>query len=147
MVSLSNGKYGRVCLTELAEPTGWSDGTALVGQDGPEASAGLALPDGRKHGDLVKCRVLAVDEEHDCVELSLRPSRVVSHRESLILSYRRMMIAKKDCHDIKMFSDKSFLKSYLTKAVAFGSACVLSLSAQSFINERFSLITTSSLYY
>jgi hypothetical protein len=100
LVSLGAGVFGRVCLTEVAEPSDWEDCSAVVAAAAAAAaahSAGdahgspTAVLSGRRHGDLVECRVLSEVPVQSKVaadgapgtglrffNLSLRPSRLVS---------------------------------------------------------------------
>jgi ribosomal protein S1 len=85
-VYLGGGRVGRVCVTELSEPSSWKDCAYLTGAPSSSSSSSkavLQLPNGGKHGDLVQCRVLAVNGKSntgssDIIEVSLRPSRLVS---------------------------------------------------------------------
>ena len=88
-VYLGGGKVGRVCITELSDPADWQDCAHIFQAPSSSSSkADIQLPDGRKHGDLVQCRVIAVNgksttDSLDVVELSLRPSRLVREHSSL----------------------------------------------------------------
>jgi rRNA biogenesis protein RRP5 len=77
-ITISGGKQGRVCVTEINDVDNWTDQTSLCSgnysSDVSSAQVSIALPDGKKHGDVVKCRVLSISEQG--IELSLRKSRV-----------------------------------------------------------------------
>jgi ribosomal protein S1 len=85
-VYLGGGRVGRVCVTELSDPSSWKDCAYLMGAPSSSSSSSkavLQLPNGGKHGDLVQCRVLAINGKSntgssDIIEVSLRPSRLVS---------------------------------------------------------------------
>lgn len=82
-VYLGEGRVGRVCVTELSDPSSWKDCAYLMGAPSSSSKALPQLPNGGKHGDLVHCRVLAVNGKSntgssDMIEVSLRPSRLVS---------------------------------------------------------------------
>lgn len=74
-----SGLVGRVCVTELWDPEQWQDLSEFVRKQHQRTP----LPDGRRHGDEVQCRVLSVDKGH--IELSLRPSRVEAKKISAAL--------------------------------------------------------------
>ena len=95
-VILAGGNVGRLCLTEITDYADWKDCSQVMKASAPSSSssskadANMQLPNGTKHGDLVKFRVLAVDgrsKSGDCdvIEISMRPSRVSSknRRESI----------------------------------------------------------------
>jgi hypothetical protein len=79
-LSLPGQKLGRVCVTEVWDQGEWMDLSDLQQQVADHAAGkskdALSLPDGREHGSIVQARVLSVNDGF--VELSLRPSRVVS---------------------------------------------------------------------
>lgn len=77
-MQLPAGRQGRICATELAEPSEWSDLTSFFSSSN---SADSKLPNGVKDGAILRCCVLSSkqreqDEENSVVELSLRPSRL-----------------------------------------------------------------------
>jgi hypothetical protein len=82
VLSLPGHRLGRVCATELWDRDDWMDLSDFYrkqqqqhDQQEEDRMASLCLPDGRTHGQVVQARVLSVADH--CVELSLRPSRVV----------------------------------------------------------------------
>ena len=78
-VALGNGQTGRVCLTELTDPSEWRDCAHLMAAPSSSSRA-EQLPNGRRHGELVQCRVISVPSSssggEEVIELSLRPSRL-----------------------------------------------------------------------
>ena len=100
LVSLGSGVFGRVCLTELADPQDWEDCSALVAfmaKTAEQAAGAGKAPTvyGMRHGDFVECRVLPsktnsspaqakAAQKLQFVNLSLRPSRLVSAHTLLV---------------------------------------------------------------
>jgi predicted RNA-binding protein with RPS1 domain len=123
LISLGDGRVGRVCLTELSDPSEWKDCSAMLAAPSSSSKA-LQLPDGRKHGSIVQCRVLSIptpsssssSNEGDVVELSLRSSRVTckNKKESLLPD--------------PIPSEGSILQAFVANCSEKGKGCFLRLT-------------------
>lgn len=80
LVALRNGKYGRICATELTDPSCWKDLSEFSSLQSHHSkkddSSVLRLPYGQQHGDLVQCKIISLKDKS--LELSIRSSRMVS---------------------------------------------------------------------
>jgi predicted RNA-binding protein with RPS1 domain len=127
LVSLAGGLVGRVCLSELSELSDWKDCAYLMGapsssssSKGTKGANPLQLPDGKKHGNLVQCRVLSVPSgssgSGDVVELSLRPSRVACK------------VKKDSVLPDPIPAEGSLVKAFVSNCSAQGKGCFLRLT-------------------
>jgi ribosomal protein S1 len=83
-VSLRGNKFGRLCLSEIADPSEWSDlSSTLSDIKNDRNRLNAQLPNGLGHGSVVSCRVLSVTD--NVIEISLRKSRLVSFVLNLLL--------------------------------------------------------------
>jgi hypothetical protein len=78
-IQLPFHQFGRLCVTEIEESGSWTSDFSPLFLDTERDNNLVATQEfgGLKHGDLVSFRVLSVPD-HGSVELSCRPSRLVS---------------------------------------------------------------------
>jgi ribosomal protein S1 len=125
-VILAGGKVGRLCLTEIADYADWKDCSQVMKASAPSSSsskadANMQLPNGTKHGDLVKFRVLAVDgrsKSGDCdvIEISMRPSRVASKNR------------KESIEPDAFQTEGSVIKAFVSNYNMHGKGCFLRMA-------------------
>ena len=128
-VILAGGKVGRLCLTEISDYSEWKDcahvmkasASSSSSSSSSRADASIQLPNGTKHGDLIKFRVLAVDgrsksDNCDVIEISMRPSRVASK-------------SRKESIEPDTFqTEGSVIKAYVSNYNMHGKGCFLRMA-------------------
>ena len=127
-VILAGGRVGRLCITEIADYADWIDCSHVMktSTSSPSSSSSRAdtnnqLPNGTKHGDLVKVRVLAVDGRSkdgncDVIEISMRPSRVACENR------------KESIEPDTFQTEGSVIKAYVSNYNMHGKGCFLRMA-------------------
>jgi hypothetical protein len=83
VISLPGHRFGRLCITEIADQPDWVDLSVLCAslkKREREGAVALALPNGLQHGSFVQCRVLSVSSSSSSagsIEVSIRKSRLM----------------------------------------------------------------------
>ena len=127
-VILAGGRVGRLCLTEIADYADWMDCSHVMktssspsSSSSSRADINIQLPNGTKHGDLVKFRVLAVDGRSkdgncDVIEISMRPSRVACKNR------------KESIEPDTFQTEGSVIKAYVSNYNMHGKGCFLRMA-------------------
>ena len=118
-VTLGSGRIGRLCLTELADPTDWKDCAYLMAAPSSSSKAILQLPSGQKHGDLLQYRVMSVPSgvKGASIELSLRPSRLACKS------------SKTSVQPDQIPAEGSVIQAYVANCTSKGKGCFLRITS------------------